>query len=129
MYMHIYIYIYIYIYKFVWGTSLWHLFLSSHIFRHVLGHPRDQWGQKDQKFPDPLKMTPRSWKLAQRYNFWSQILYCHSFRTNHKFWPFLEHPRGQNGSKIAYFSKSNPQKLRICTDNWFLPRDLILSLV
>ena len=87
---------------------MWHLFLSSHIFRHVLGHPRDQWEQKGQKFPDLLRMTPRSWKLAQRCNFWLQILYCHSFRTNHKFWPFLEHLRGQNGSKIAYFSKNNP---------------------
>ena len=66
--------------------------------------------QKCQKLPIPLKMTLRSWKFAQRYNFWSQILYYYSFKTNHKFWPFWENRRGQKGSKIAHFFKSNPSE-------------------
>ena len=63
--------------------------------------------QKVQKFPIPLQMTPRTWKFAQWYNFWSQFLYCCSFRTNHKFWLFLGHPRSLKGSKIVHFFKSN----------------------
>ena len=66
--------------------------------------------QKCQKLPIPLKMTPRSWKFAQRYNFWSQILYYYSFKTNHKFWSFWGNPRGQKGSKIAHFFQSNPSE-------------------
>ena len=36
-------------------------------------------GQKGRKLPIPQKMRIRSWKIAQRYHFWPQTLYCHSF--------------------------------------------------
>ena len=108
----IYIYIYIYIHNFAWGIWLWHLYLSNHIFWPILDHPRRQsaggGGGKRSKIVYPSKNEPKSWKCAQRHNFWSQILYCYSFRTNHKFWPFWGHPRGEKGSKIDHFFKSNP---------------------
>ena len=58
-------------------------------------------------FWGPLGVIPRTWKFAQWYNFWSQFLYCCSFRINHKFWLFLGHPRSLKGSKIVHFFKSN----------------------
>ena len=56
-------------------------------------------------------MAPRTWKFAQRYNIWWQILYYRLFRINRKSWPFLGHPRAQKRSKIAHFSKSNPPEV------------------
>ena len=76
------------------------------------------------KITHPLKMTPRNWKFAERYNFWTLILYCYLFRTNHKFWPFLGQPRGQKGSKIVHFSKSKSP--RSCKEIQDKPQTLTL---
>ena len=60
-------------------------FWQTTYFEPFSGTLRVSEGQKGQKLSIPLKMTPRSWKFAQMYNFWSQISYYHSFRTNYKF--------------------------------------------
>ena len=88
-----------------------YLFQSMSFFpceRHFSSLLGSKGGQKrGSKFAISNKIIPKSWIFAERYNFWSQILYCHSFSRYHSFWPFLEHPRGQKRSKIVHFSKSN----------------------
>ena len=92
--------------NFAWKFWLCHFFCQITYFDLFWGTLGVSGKLKDKKLHIPLKMTPRSWKFAQRYNFWSQI--CPSFRTNHNFWLFLGHSRGQKASKIAHFSKGNP---------------------
>ena len=62
-----------------WQTKYLEPFWGTLGIRSVRG------SQKGQNLPIPLKMTPTSWKLARRYNFWSRI-------SHHKFFSHL----GQN---------------------------------
>ena len=78
------------------------------------GHPRGHWGQKRQKLSISLKMTPRSWKFAQRCSFWSQILCCRSFRTNQKFWLFWGNLGDKNSQKLPISLKLPPPPPRSC---------------
>ena len=43
--------------------------------------------------------------------------------------PFWNTLGVKTGQKLPISLKITPQKLRICTENWFLTRDLILSLI
>ena len=97
-------------------------FEKPHFFYSFWGTLRVTGGQKGQKLPIFLKMICRSLTFGQRYNFELQTLYCHSFRTIHKFQLFLRHPRGQKGQKIDHFSKSNhPRSWKFAQRNNFSP--------
>ena len=51
-------------------------------FLLFFGHPAGYMVKKGQKMRIALKLTPRSCKFVQRDNFWREIWYWHSFRTN-----------------------------------------------
>ena len=102
------------------SSQIWYRdsFRTNFNFWLFFGNPAGYMVKKGQKMRIPLKLTPRSCKFVQRDNFWREIWYWHSFRTNENFWLVLGDPGlgVQKVSKIAHLSKHTPYKRNICTE-------------